>query len=69
MRQFARKFIKREMQSKSLSNLGLQSTTLTPQFIFGINGQIKNNLHVVDEKKLLYVAGHNVIIYNMDERI
>ena len=57
------------MQSKSLSNLGLQSTTLTPQFIFGINGQIKNNLHVVDEKKLLYVAGHNVIIYNMDERI
>lgn len=42
--------------------------TLTPRFIFGINGMLSNNLHIVDEKKLLYVAGHNVIIYNIDEK-
>jgi cilia- and flagella-associated protein 57 len=52
----------------SLNNLGLQSVTLTPRFIFGINGKIKKNLHVVEEKKLLYVVGHNVVIYNIDEK-
>ena len=48
--------------------MGLQSVTLTPRFMFGINGALKNNLHIVEDKKLLYVAGHNVIIYNTDER-
>ena len=52
----------------SLGNLGLQSVTLTPSFIFGVNGSIHNNLHIVEEKKLLYVAGHNVIEYNTDEK-
>jgi hypothetical protein len=41
--------------------------TLTPRFIFGVNGQIKNNLFIIEEKKLVYVAGHNVIIYNVEE--
>ena len=51
----------------SLANLGLQGVTLTPRFIFGVNGQNKNNLFVVEEKKLLYVAGHNVIIFNVED--
>jgi len=51
----------------SLANLGLQGVTLTPRFIFGVNGQIKNNLFIIEEKKLVYVAGHNVIIYNVEE--
>jgi len=51
----------------NLGNLGLQGVTLSPRFIFGINGQIKNNLHIIDDKKLLYVAGHNVIIFNPEE--
>lgn len=38
-----------------------------PKFMFGVNGQMKNNLHVVQEKRLLYVAGHNVILYNPDD--
>jgi len=41
--------------------------TLTPRFIFGVNGQIKNSLFIIEEKKLVYVAGHNVIIYNVEE--
>ena len=48
--------------------MGLQSVTLAPRFIFGVNGEIKNNLYIVEEKKLLYVVGHNVVIYNIDER-
>ena len=51
----------------SLANLGLQGVTLTPRFMFGVNGQIRNNLYVVEEKKLLYVAGHNVIIFNVED--
>jgi len=51
----------------SLANLGLQGVTLTPKFIFGINGSNKSNLFVVEEKKLLYVSGHNVIIFNVEE--
>jgi len=42
--------------------------TLTPRFVFGINGSIKNSLHLIDEKKLMYVAGHNIIIYNPEEQ-
>lgn len=51
----------------NLGNLGLQGVTLSPRFIFGVNGQIKNNLYIIDDKKLLYVAGHNVIIFNPEE--
>jgi len=36
--------------------------------MFGINGNLRQNLHVVDGKKLLYVAGHNVIIYNPEDK-
>jgi hypothetical protein len=28
---------------------------------------MKNNLYVFDSKKLLYVAGHNVVIFNIDD--
>ena len=47
----------------------LQGVTLTPKFVFGINGGLKNNIHLIeDDKKLLYVAGHNVVVYAPDER-
>jgi len=50
------------------NNLGMQGVTLAPRFIFGVNGEITNNLHIIDDKQLMYVAGHNVIIYNTDEK-
>ena len=52
----------------SLSNLNLQAVTITPKFIFGANGQIPNSLFMLDERRLLYIAGHNVVIYNTDEK-
>ena len=52
----------------SLGNLSLQGVSITPKFLFGVNGEIPNSLHVIEDKKLLYVAGHNVILYNIDER-
>lgn len=47
---------------------GYHGTTVSPRFIFGVNGQMRNNLHLVDEQKLLYVAGHNVVVYSIDEK-
>ena len=48
--------------------MSLQGVTVTPRFIFGVDGKIPNSLHVVEEKKLIYVAGHNIVIYNTDEQ-
>ena len=48
--------------------LGLQGTTVSPRFIFGVNGELKNNLYLIDETKLLYTAGHNVVVYSTDEK-
>jgi hypothetical protein len=51
-----------------IGSLNLQGITVSPRFIFGVNGQLKNNLHMIDEHKLLYVAGHNVVVYSTDEK-
>jgi len=41
---------------------------LIPKFIFGASGNIKNSLHIIDDRKVLYIAGHNVVIYDQDEK-
>ena len=45
----------------------LAGISLDPKFIFGVNGSIPDCLAIYDVKRLLYVAGHNVVIYNPDE--
>ena len=52
----------------SLAGLGLQGITVSPRFIFGVNGELKNNLYLVDEHKILYTAGHNVVVYSTEEK-
>ena len=49
------------------SNMSMQGVTVTPRFIFGVNGQLNNCLSMHEEKKLVYVAGHNVVTYDTDE--
>ena len=50
-----------------LGNLSMQGVNVTPKFLFGVNGQINNSLHMADEKKLIYVAGHNTIVFNTED--
>ena len=51
-----------------MNNLYSQHVTLKPEFIFGVNGEIQNSLTLFpDERRLMYVAGHNVVIYNMED--
>lgn len=48
----------------SIGGLGLHGITINPRFVFGVNGNLKNNLHLIDEHKLLYTAGHNAVVYS-----
>jgi hypothetical protein len=34
----------------------------------GLKGDVKNNVFFLDDQTILYPCGHNVIIYNMEER-
>lgn len=40
---------------------------MTPRFVFGVNGQLNNCLHMYNERSLIYVAGHNIVVYNTDD--
>jgi hypothetical protein len=52
-----------------MNSLYTQHVTLKPEFIFGCNGEIPNSLKLLpDERSLMYVAGHNVVFYNMEEK-
>lgn len=51
-----------------MNERNFQGVNLTPKFIFGVNGQIKNSLYRVDDNKLAYIAGHNVVIYNQEDK-
>jgi hypothetical protein len=42
----------------SLGNLTLSGVSLTPSFIFGVESEISNHMHLIDDRKLLYIAGH-----------
>jgi hypothetical protein len=36
--------------------------------VFGCRGDLRDGLHQVDEQNLLYVAGHNLVLYNIELR-
>ena len=39
--------------------------TLLPRHVFGMKGDVRANLHYLDEGSVLYPAGHNTIIYQV----
>jgi hypothetical protein len=54
------------MASTSFSMQGVQ---VTARHFFGVNKNVRDCLHVVSEgNALLYVAGHNVVLYQLDEK-
>ena len=40
---------------------------LTHRFLFGVNAEISSNIHFIDDSTILYVAGHNVVLYDQLE--
>jgi hypothetical protein len=49
------------------SNL-VAASVITPKHIFGISNNWRNHVHFINDHKVLYPAGHNIIVYNIDEK-
>ena len=48
------------------SSTNMSKVTISPRLVFGVNGQMRNSLHMYDEKKLIFVAGLNVVILDTE---
>ena len=42
---------------------------LSPVHVFGIKGNARNNIHFLDANNVAYIAGANLVIYNIDTKI
>jgi hypothetical protein len=38
------------------------------RFIFGVNGEIRNNVYLLEDHRLVYSAGHNIVLYNTEDK-
>lgn len=36
--------------------------------LFGMKSDVQGNLFYIDDQRVIYPAGHNVVIYNVDEK-
>jgi hypothetical protein len=36
--------------------------------MFGLKGDVVNNIHFLDDIKVLYPCGHNIVIYNIEDK-
>ena len=44
------------------------SGALSHRHLFGLKGDVKDNVAYVDDITLVYIAGHNTVVYNTLER-
>lgn len=42
---------------------------MQPRFLFGLKGDVKNNIIYLDDNIVAYPCGHNVVIYYMSEKM
>lgn len=42
--------------------------TVSPRHAFGLKADVKDNVHYLDEQTVLYPAGHNVVIFNIEQK-
>lgn len=46
-----------------------ESIKLQHKFLCGLGGSVKQNIFFLDDSQtILYPCGHNIIVYNMDDR-
>jgi cilia- and flagella-associated protein 57 len=41
---------------------------VTPRFIAGLRTEVKNNIFYLNDNTVLYPVGHNVVIYNTEDK-
>lgn len=44
------------------------AATLIPRHIFGLKGNVKNNIWYIDENIIVFPCGHNTVIYNTETK-
>lgn len=37
--------------------------------VYGLSGDVADNIHYVDETTVVYPAGHNVVLYNTEQKV
>ncbi len=42
--------------------------TVTPRFMYGVKANVINCVHFLDNQRFIYPCGHNVIIYNQEDK-
>lgn len=42
--------------------------TLTSKFISGLKSDVANNIFFLDDNQVVYPAGHNIVLYHMEEK-
>ena len=50
------------------SSFGMQGVSVSARHFFGVNTSLKDSLFLVDDNTLLYVAGHNIVKYRLNEK-
>eukprot|EP00742_Colponemidia_sp_Colp-10_P003011 GILJ01003213.1.p1 GENE.GILJ01003213.1~~GILJ01003213.1.p1 ORF type:complete len:1307 (+),score=279.75 GILJ01003213.1:41-3922(+) len=44
------------------------AATLTHRHVFGLKGDVKDDVHYVDENLVVYPSGHNTVLYNTESK-
>lgn len=47
---------------------GAQNISLAPKFLFGLKGDVKQNIFFINDQTVIYPCGHNIVVYNIDDR-
>ena len=43
-------------------------SSVSLKHIFGLKGDVKDNIHYIDETNVLYPAGYNIVLYNTEKK-
>eukprot|EP00240_Pyramimonas_obovata_P000064 CAMPEP_0118921440 /NCGR_PEP_ID=MMETSP1169-20130426/720_1 /TAXON_ID=36882 /ORGANISM="Pyramimonas obovata, Strain CCMP722" /LENGTH=1196 /DNA_ID=CAMNT_0006862159 /DNA_START=210 /DNA_END=3800 /DNA_ORIENTATION=+ len=46
----------------------MSSSQIQPRHAFGLKGDVKDNVHYIDESTVIYPAGNNVVVYNTEQK-
>ena len=46
----------------------MSTVTAQPKFSFGLKGDVANNVWYLDEQSIIYPAGANLVVFNIDQK-
>ena len=46
----------------------MNSTSIKLERLYGLKGDVKDNIHYIDESTVIYPCGYNLVVYNLDKK-